>query len=536
LSYLRNTDRDIAIYNHKYGYLSHLMCCLSRSISAWQGCFIGTEEKKIIERERERERKRRNTSLRDGWGDYPVGGLSPFLLGWHQRLGGHRPAPEHFVVMYGDIGLLRQGPVETGCHQAFVPQRHVADTQAARAGRGGRICWRGAEQKQHGHRERISVHLQTLRVEDKKEPLVLVCDTSRTKASIISGRVHYGPRHLSPLASRHCSWGRGPVRRGVKQLVLRWQSATRCDDRCHVTAVTAFGRTGSSGQGLTNTCSSLWLHTRHSYTPTNVCVYVCVCKDGSEPRWMCCRQHPGAGGEAGPHAKCQTRGTGPVMRKWFTAPTRLALLSSCPLPPETHAMPSNSSPYQLMQYINKQSLLTNCLYKSMAGQNCNQMIWPYDIINSGEIEWLGAHQIHDSSHQSINVLALIGLIGHRLPSLQQNLFPTWCLAVWQPSRELWGVNAWRGFDRVGQHTRAHTYTHTHTPSEHTDPLCIWHKYSGEHGSTSAVCRCSTAKQLYVYGWMYVDVDYIDDQIKMVHTTKTLIHTMYLSRHLTHWRA
>lgn len=41
----------------------------------------------------------------------------------------------------------------------------------------------------------------------------------------------------------------------------------------------------------------------------------------------------------------------------------------------------------------------------------------------------GAHQICDSSHQSINVLALIGLIEDRFPSLQQNPFPTWCLAL-----------------------------------------------------------------------------------------------------------
>lgn len=71
--------------------------------------------------------------------DYPVGGLSPFLLGRHHGLSGHSPAPEHFVVMYGDIGLLCQGPVETSCHQAFVTQRHVGDAQAGRGRRGGRI-------------------------------------------------------------------------------------------------------------------------------------------------------------------------------------------------------------------------------------------------------------------------------------------------------------------------------------------------------------------------------------------------------------
>lgn len=35
----------------------------------------------------------------------------------------------------------------------------------------------------------------------------------------------------------------------------------------------------------------------------------------------------------------------------------------------------------------------------------------------------GAHQVHDSSHQSISNLALIGLIGDHFPSLQQNHFP-----------------------------------------------------------------------------------------------------------------
>lgn len=76
---------------------------------------------------------------------YPVGGLSPPLLGRNRRLGGHGPAPEHFVVMYGNVGLLWQAPVETNCHQTFISLRHVGDTQAARAWRGGRV-WRTKKQ------------------------------------------------------------------------------------------------------------------------------------------------------------------------------------------------------------------------------------------------------------------------------------------------------------------------------------------------------------------------------------------------------
>lgn len=38
-------------------------------------------------------------------------------------------------------------------------------------------------------------------------------------------------------------------------------------------------------------------------------------------------------------------------------------------------------------------------------------------------EWSGLHQSRGSSHQSINILAVIGLIGGQLPFLQQN--PTW---------------------------------------------------------------------------------------------------------------
>lgn len=75
-----------------------------------------------------------------GWEDYPVGGLSPFLLGRHHGLGGHRPAPEHFVVVHRDVGFLRQGPVEPGCDEPFITQRHVGDSQAGRSGRGGGIC------------------------------------------------------------------------------------------------------------------------------------------------------------------------------------------------------------------------------------------------------------------------------------------------------------------------------------------------------------------------------------------------------------
>lgn len=73
---------------------------------------------------------------------YPVGGLSPLLLGWHHGLGGHHPAPEHLVVMDGDVRLLRQRPVQPDVQQAVVSQRRVADPQAGGPGRGGRICQR----------------------------------------------------------------------------------------------------------------------------------------------------------------------------------------------------------------------------------------------------------------------------------------------------------------------------------------------------------------------------------------------------------
>lgn len=51
------------------------------------------------------------------------------------------------------------------------------------------------------------------------------------------------------------------------------------------------------------------------------------------------------------------------------------------------------------------------------------------INNNGTAECAEAHQIHDSSHQSINVPALIGLIGDWFPSLQLSPLPTWCETV-----------------------------------------------------------------------------------------------------------
>lgn len=84
-----------------------------------------------------------------GWEDYPVGGLSPFLLGWHHWFGGHSPAPEHFVVMYGDIRLLWQGPVETSCQHAFITQCDVGDTKIGWAGRGRWIWRQNNNKKQH---------------------------------------------------------------------------------------------------------------------------------------------------------------------------------------------------------------------------------------------------------------------------------------------------------------------------------------------------------------------------------------------------
>lgn len=90
---------------------------------------------------RTKERKKGNTTALGEWEDYPVGGLSPFLLGWHHRLGGHNPAPEHFVMMDGNIRLLWQRPVQTNRHQALIAQRHVSDAQTCWSGRSGWI-WR----------------------------------------------------------------------------------------------------------------------------------------------------------------------------------------------------------------------------------------------------------------------------------------------------------------------------------------------------------------------------------------------------------
>lgn len=85
---------------------------------------------------------------RRGRRDYPVGGLPPLLFGRHQGPGGDGPAPEDFVVMDGNVGLLRQGPVETGRHRAILARRHAGDAQIAGPGRGCGICsgWGGGQQ------------------------------------------------------------------------------------------------------------------------------------------------------------------------------------------------------------------------------------------------------------------------------------------------------------------------------------------------------------------------------------------------------
>lgn len=42
--------------------------------------------------------------------------------------------------MYGNIGLLWQGPVEMGRHRAFLARRHAGDAQTAGPGRGCGVC------------------------------------------------------------------------------------------------------------------------------------------------------------------------------------------------------------------------------------------------------------------------------------------------------------------------------------------------------------------------------------------------------------
>lgn len=85
------------------------------------------------------------------------------------------------------------------------------------------------------------------------------------------------------------------------------------------------------------------------------------------------------------------------------------------------------------------------------------MTWLRYINNNGMTEWPGAHQIHDSSHQSINVLALIDLIGDWFPSLQLNPFPTWCLALSDSHSQDSGEHT-HDESLTGQ-VNAHTHTH-----------------------------------------------------------------------------
>lgn len=93
-------------------------------------------------------------------------------------------------------------------------------------------------------------------------------------------------------------------------------------------------------------------------------------------------------------------------------------------------------------------------------QNCNQMIRRRCINNDGTAECAAAHRIHDSSHQSINVPPLIGLIGDCFPSLQLKPLPTWCQAGRRRPRERPCSSA--GPDRTGRRAPAHTHTPTHT--------------------------------------------------------------------------
>lgn len=67
---------------------------------------------------------------------------------------------------------------------------------------------------------------------------------------------------------------------------------------------------------------------------------------------------------------------------------------------------------------NKRSAPTTTANKVAVVQNCNQMMRGRCINNGGTAERAQPHQIRDSSHQSINVPALIGLIGDWFPSLQ----------------------------------------------------------------------------------------------------------------------
>lgn len=98
-----------------------------------------------------------------------------------------------------------------------------------------------------------------------------------------------------------------------------------------------------------------------------------------------------------------------------------------------------------------------------------------------------AHQIHDSSHQSINVPALIGLIGDQFPTPQLNLFPTWCLASSDSHPEGTGEQM---YDE-GLTGQAKTYTHTHT-KQNTPRLFVFGASFSVFGRTSNVLGCLPA--------------------------------------------
>lgn len=80
----------------------------------------------------------------------------------------------------------------------------------------------------------------------------------------------------------------------------------------------------------------------------------------------------------------------------------------------------------------------------------------------------GAHQAHDSSHQSINILALIGLIGDQFPSLQQNPSPTWYLGLSDNHPEHSGEQMY------DEGLTGRVNTHTHTCTHHHHKLSLWH--------------------------------------------------------------
>lgn len=205
-------------------------------------------------------------------------------------------------MVYGDIGLLRQGPVETGCDQTIIPQGYVGNTQTGWLWRSSWICYCNKRQKANQ-----CLYFRAS-VEMKEEALLT---SQAVSCTLIIRLVYSRPRHLSTREGMQL-WGGGSM--ALCKVIS--PTLTICHEMLWQVSCHFYDSVQQDWERRSKVSKHMLLTLALSSTFPYWNVFRC-CTHVPWPAF--CRLLMSAWcRKRGPHASHHTRENSPLMRKWFT--------------------------------------------------------------------------------------------------------------------------------------------------------------------------------------------------------------------------